>query len=202
MQLVVEDFEAYAPVILQSSPMSDAEFVKFCERYPDCRIECTADGEIIIMPPNFTKGSYRNSLITTQLCNWTEADGRGWAFDSSGGFVLPNGARRSPDSSWVSKARVARLPEEHLEGFFRLCPEFVVELRSATDRLDKLQAKMTEWIDNGAELGWLIDPRSRSVWIYRRGRTAERLEGPERLRGEGPVEGFELDLRRVWEGIQ
>lgn len=200
--MVVDDWESYAPITLQSPPLSDEEFLRFCERYPDYQIECTAEGEIIIMPPNHTKSGIRNNAISAQLWLWAEADRRGWAVDSSGGYVLPNGARRSPDASWVSKSRVAELPEASREGFFRLSPEFVVELKSSTDRIKKLQAKMAEWMENGSELGWLIDPETRTVWVYRRGREAERMENPERLHGEGPVAGFVLELKRVWQGLQ
>jgi Uma2 family endonuclease len=202
MQLVVDDWESYAPITLQSPPLSDEEFLRFCERYPDYQIECTAEGEIVIMPPNYSKGSYRNSLINIQLGSWARADGRGWVFDSSGGYVLPNGARRSPDASWVSKSRAARLPEASREAFFRLSPEFVVELKSSTEGIKKLQAKMVEWMENGTELGWLIDPDAQVVWVYRPRQAAERLDNPARLHGEGPVAGFVLELKEVWQGFQ
>src|SRR6266568_2912829 len=200
MQLVVEDFESMAPVILnpQSVPMTDEEFVAFCQQYEDCFVECTAEGEIIIMPPNYSGTSEQNLDVGAQLFMWTKKDGRGRAYDSSAGFRLPNGARRSPDASWIRKDRVAALPKKQQEGFYHLCPDFVIELRSSTDRINRLEAKMEEYIANGAELGWLIDPEERAVWIYRPGRAAECVVNAERIPGEGPVADFVLDLAEIW----
>lgn len=190
-----------APVILtpRSAPMTDEEFVAFCEQYDDCSIECTAEGEIVIMPPTYSRTGERNSEIVFQLMMWAKKDGRGRANLPSAGFRLPNGARRSPDASWTRKDRIAGLPKEQRERFYRLCPDFVVELRSSTDRISRLKNKMEEYIANGAELGWLIDPKEQTVWIYRPGRAAEPVVNPERIAGEGPVEGFSLDLAEIWE---
>jgi Uma2 family endonuclease len=132
------------------------------------------------------------------LFNWAERDGRGLAFDSSSGFILPNGAMRSPDASWVSRQRWSRLTEHEKETFSPLCPEFVVEVRSRTDSLKRLKLKMAEWIDNGAQLGWLIVPDQRFIEIYRPGAPPEKREGPAKIAGEGPVAGFKLDLRHIW----
>ena len=200
MQLVVEDFESMAPVILNPHrvPMTDEEFVAFCQQYEDCSVECTAEGEIVIMPPNYSRTGERNLEIGAQLLIWTKKDGRGRAYDPSAGFRLPNGARRSPDACWIRKDRIAELPKEQQEGFYHLCPDFVIELRSSTDRMKRLKAKMEEYIANGAELGWLIDPEERSVWIYRPGRPAECVANPERILGEGPVAGFVLELADIW----
>ena len=200
MQLVVEDFESMAPVILNPShvPMTDEEFVAFCQQYEDCSVECTAEGEIIIMPPNYSRTGKRNSEIGFQLTMWAKKDGRGEVYDSSSGFRLPNGARLSPDASWIRKDRVAALPKEQQERFYQLCPDFVIELRSSTDRINRLKAKMAEYIANGAELGWLIDPPERTVWIYRPGRAAECAVNIERLSGEGPAAGFVLELADIW----
>ncbi len=200
MQLVVEDFESMAPVILNPSrvPMTDEEFVTFCQQYEDCFVECTAEGEIIIMPPNYSRTGEQNSEIIIQLGVWAKKDGRGRVYDSSAGFRLPNGARRSPDASWIRKDRVAALPQEQQKRFYQLCPDFVIELRSSTDRIRRLKAKVEEYIANGAELGWLIDPEERTVWIYRPGHAAECIVNPERISGEGPVAGFVLELVDVW----
>ena len=200
MQLVVEDFELMAPVILNPcrGPMTDEEFIAFCQQYEDCMVECTAEGEIIIMPPNFSRTGEQNSEIGFQLRMWAKKDGHGRVYDSSAGFRLPNGARRSADASWIRKDRVAALPRKQQEGFYHLCPDFVIELRSATDRINRLKAKMEEYIANGAELGWLIDPKERAVWIYRAGCAAECVVNPEHISGEGPVAGFVLELADVW----
>jgi Uma2 family endonuclease len=201
MQLVVENFESMAPVVLhpENGPLTDEEFVTFCEQYPDMQVESTSEGEIEIMPPNYSRAGRRGGWIVHRLYAWAEADGRGECYDSQAGFVLPNGARRAPDASWIRKDRIAALPEPQQDTFYRLCPDFVIELRSPTDRMRRVQAKMEEYIANGAELGWLIDPETRTVWIYRVGREPEAVQQAERIEGEGPVAGFVLDLARVWE---
>ena len=201
MQLVVEDFESMAPVILNPLhvPMTDEEFVAFCQQYEDCSVECTAEGEIIIMPPNYSRTGKRNLALGARLWMWAQIDGRGEGYDSSTGFRLPNGARRSPDVSWIRKDRVAALPKDQQKRFYHLCPDFVIELRSPTDRIRRLMAKMEEYIANGAELGWLIDPEERTVWIYRPGLAPQCIANPERISGEGPVAGFTLELLDVWE---
>jgi Uma2 family endonuclease len=200
MQLVVEDFESMAPVILNPRrvPMTDDEFVAFCQQYEDCSVECTAEGEIIIMPPTYAVTGEQNSEIIAQLVMWAKKDRCGRVCDSSTGFRLPNGARRSPDASWIRKDRVAVLPKEQQEGFLHLCPDFVVELRSSTDRINRLKPKMEEYMANGAELGWLIGPKKRTVWIYRPGGAVECIVNPERIAGEGPVAGFVLELAGIW----
>jgi len=136
-----------------------------------------------------------------QLGNWAERDGRGIANDSSAGFRLPNGARRSPDASWTPKEEIRNLPGESRDGYWHLCPAFVIELRSHSDRLPVLRAKMEEYLANGARPGWMIDPENRTVEIYRPCRAPETLTGVDSISGEGPVEGFVLDLRTVWDPL-
>lgn len=151
------------------------------------------------MLPAFTLMGARNQEIGAQLCNWAVRDKRGLTFDSSTGWVLPNGARRSPDAAWVFKSRVRELDPAALQRFWRLCPDFVIELRSQSDRIGTLRSKMKEWIANGAQLGWLVDPENRAVEIYRPGTEAEVLSDPVEVRGEGPVEGFVLEVAPVWD---
>ncbi len=201
MQLIVEDFESLSPVVLHPEPMTDDAFYDFCQQYPDCTVERTAEGEILIMPPPGGESGFQNYDLNGQLWQWAERDGRGRGFDSSTDFMLPNNAARSPDAAWISRSRLDRLPKERKRKFIRLCPEFVVELRSPSDRLNRLQAKMQEWIDNGAEFGWLIDPDHRIVYVYRPGREPEKLVNPDRIAGEGPVAGFILNLRNIWAGL-
>ena len=129
---------------------------------------------------------------------WAERDGRGIACDSSTGYLLPNWGRRSPDASWTQLSRFRELSEESRSRFWHLCPDFVIEIRSSTDRTRVLQAKMEEWVENGAQLGWLIDPETETVTVYRPGREAEVATGVDSVTGEGPVAGFALDLRAVW----
>ena len=189
------------PLTVELPPMSEAEFYEFCRRNEDLRIERTAEGKIIVMAPAYTETGGWNRRITTQLANWADEDGRGEAFDSSAGFTLPNGAMRSPDSAWVSYARIDSLPEGGMHAFARLCPEFVIELFSSSDSLREVQAKMREWIENGTELGWLIDPYQRVVYEYTRD-GMRRLDDLSEIPGHGPVEGFTLDLRRIWKRLK
>ncbi len=165
----------------------------------DLRLERTAEGELIVNPPTGGESGKRNLNISTQLGNWFEANEElGEAFDSSTGFRLPSGADRSPDASWVSRERWQALTSQQRRGFVPLVPDFVIELRSESDSLPKLQAKMQEYIDNGAQLGWLIDPQNRRVEIYRQGEEVKVLENPSELSGEDVLPGFIIYLRRLW----
>jgi Uma2 family endonuclease len=193
--------EAFLPATLTARPMTDREFADFCAQHPDLSFETTAAGEIIVMPPNFSTTGARNLENCVQLGSWARKDGTGIAGDSSTGFLLPNGARRSPDASWTRKTDIAQLPPESRDGYWHLCPAFAIELRSHSDRLPVLAAKMKEYIDNGAQLGWLIDPDTRTVEIYRPEREPELLVGIDSVSGEGPVRGFVLNLRTVWDPL-
>ncbi len=201
MQLVLNDVESQAPVVLHPAPMTDDEFFAFCQLYPDFRVERTAQGEILIMPPAGGETAYRNSDLTGQLVSWARSDGRGRAFDSSAEFILPSGAARSPDASWVVRSRLDALTKAQKRKFLPLCPDFVVELTSPSDRLKLTQAKMEEWMANGAKLGWLLDADTRTAYVYRPAQAPERLDSPERLIGEGPVEAFVLELGEIWAGL-
>jgi Uma2 family endonuclease len=175
------------------------QFEALAAANPDLRLERTACGELIVNPPTGGESSQRNFSITTQLGNWFEVhEDLGEGFDSSTGFILLNGATRSPDASWVRRERWDALTPEQRQGFVPLCPDIVVELRSASDSLSKLQEKMQEYMVNGARLGWLIDPQNQRVEIYRPGREVEVLEQPMELSGEDVLPGFVLNLRRIW----
>jgi Uma2 family endonuclease len=196
MELLLD--ESFLPATLTAHRMTDKEFEALCNEHPDLFFEMSADGDLIVMLPAPSWTGVRNSDISRQLGNYSVSDGRGIATDSSAGFVLPNGARRSPDAAWTLHSAIEKLSPMSQEGFWHLCPDFVIELRSQSDRLKVVRAKMSEYIQNGAKLGWLIDPESRTVEIYRPDREPERIENAESVRGEGPVDGFVLDLRRVW----
>ena len=196
MAFLIDD--AFLPATLTAHPMTDEEFAGFCAEHPDLFFEMTAEGEIIVMPPTYSVTGARNADLCGQLRSWSRADGRGIACDSSTGFVLPNGARRSPDASWVLKTRVQQLDPVVRERFWRLCPDFAIELRSASDRLPVMREKMREYLASGAQLGWLIDSENRSVAIYRPDREVEIRTGIDSLAGEGPVAGFVLELASVW----
>jgi Uma2 family endonuclease len=179
--------------------VTQAQFEALVVANRDLRLERTATGELIVNPPTGGESGQRNFSITGQLARWYEEhEDLGEGFDSSTGFRLPNGADRSPDAAWVSRDRWEALTPQQRKGFVPLCPDFVVELRSESDSLPKLQAKMGEYIDNGAKLGWLIDPQNRQVEIYRADREVEVLENPTELSGEDVLPGFLLNLRRVW----
>jgi Uma2 family endonuclease len=191
--------EAFLPATLSSGPLSDEEFEELCAEHPDLFFETTGEGQIIVMPPTYSLTGARNSGITGPLFVWARADRRGIATDSSTGFNLPNGARRSPDAAWTLKTRVAQLDPASRRKFWRLCPDFVIELQSDTDNPRLVREKMQEWMANGAQLGWLIDPERRSVSIYRPEGAVETLTGLDSVSGEGPVHGFTLDLSFIWD---
>lgn len=180
--------ETYLPVTLFVPDISDAQFQEFCEQYADFRLEYTAEGELIIMPPTDAETGYRNATITASLFNWSRIAGTGRVTDSSAGFALPNGARLSPDAAWSSLERFAR----------HACPEFVIELLSPFDRPKVTRAKMHEWTQNGAELAWMIAPATRTVTVFRPGREPQEQAGLDSITGEGPVAGFVLNLRDIW----
>ncbi len=202
MQIVLKDIEAQSTVRIQPERrMTDDEFYEFCCANPDLRIERTAEGEIVIMPPTGGETSYRNSELTAQLRNWARKDGRGRAFESNVEYFLPNGAARSPDASWVLRSRLDALTRQQKRKFLPICPDFVVELTSPSDRLIQVRAKMREWIDNGAQLGWLLDADRRTAYIYRPAQEPVRIVNPSELIGDDPVAGFRLELPDIWEGL-
>lgn len=162
------------------------------------RLERTAPGELVIMPPTGGNTGRKNIAIEAQLWNWNEQEKLGVVFDSSTGFRLPNKADRSPDAAWVSKERWDALTPSQQETFPPLCPDFVIELRLSGDTMKPLREKMVEYIENGAKLGWLIDPKNQLVEIYRRDRKVEVLENPNSLSGEDILPNFVLDLRKIW----
>lgn len=178
--------------------LSDDDFFEFCQANQDWRIERTSDGDIIIMPPTGLETGGRNFNLAGMFHAWVRADGTGKGFDSSTGFILPNGAERSPDLAWVRLSRLNALTERQRERFAPLCPDFVVELRSPSDSLTALQAKMEEYIENGAQLGWLIDPFEKKVYVYRPQAQVECLDNPATVSGEPLLKGFVLDVGELW----
>jgi len=164
----------------------------------DLQLERTATGELLVMPPTGGTTGKRNADIEGQLWLWNRQSKLGVVFDSSTGFHLPNGADRSPDAAWVRQERWNALTPEQQEGFVPLCPDFVLELRSKNDNMAPLRAKMKEYIDNGARLGWLINRKNKKVEIYRQSREVEVLDNPTTLSGEDVLPGLVLDLTEVW----
>jgi Uma2 family endonuclease len=190
------------PVILHFgrllNKISDREFFAFCEANRDLRIERTSDGDLIIMPPTGGETGNRNFSLTTAFGGWVEADGSGLGFDSSTGFCLPNGAIRSPDLAWVRRMRWEQLSSAEKIEFPPICPDFVLELRSSSDSLSELKAKMAEYIENGAELGWLLDPMEKRLYIYQPNLEVICLEKPDSVSGDPVLSGFVLSLRGFW----
>jgi Uma2 family endonuclease len=185
------------PTLELTIELTDEQFFQLCQNNRDLRFERTASGELIIMPPVGSDTGRRNIKITTQLEVWSSQNHLGVAFDSSSGFKLPNGADRSPDASWVKRERWEALTHEQQEKFAPLCPDFVVELRSPSDSLEKVRAKMKEYMDNGARLGWLINPKNQQVEIYRPNQDVEIIQSPATLSGEDVLSGFVLDLNPI-----
>ena len=178
--------------------MTVQEFYEFCLANRDLRIERTDKGEVIIMPPAFSDTGNRNFNIAVQLGIWADQDATGLGFDSSAGFTLPNGATRSPDASWISLSRWNVLTDEQKASFAPICPDFVIELRSASDRLNDLQEKMLEYLMNGILLGWLIDRKNRQVYVYRPNQDVEILDNPETVKGDPELPGFGLQMAKIW----
>ncbi len=179
--------------------MTDKTFYEFCQRNKDFRFEMDKRGNLIVMPPTFLETSRKNAKINFYLVAWAEKDKTGIAFESDGMFTLPNGAKRAPDAFWILKEIYFALSlVEREERFARICPDFVIELRSKSDNLRKLQNKMREYIENGARLGWLIDPYEKRVHVYRGDKTVEVFNNPTTVSGEDVLRGFDLDLTEIW----
>lgn len=182
-----------------SLTVSQAQFDELVIANRDLQLERTAEGVLIVNPPTGWETGERNFSLAVELGIWLRSSGiEGKAFDSSTGFILPNGATRSPDISWISQARWASLSDEQKSTFASVCPEFVIELRSSSDRLKPIQEKMQEYIDNGAKLGWLINPQNRQVEIYRNRLPVEILDAPSELSGEQVLPGFVLNPNLIW----
>ena len=178
--------------------LTDGAFHTLCRANPDVKLERTAEGELVIVPPTGGTSGRKNRNLTGQFSNWVEENlALGEGFDSSTLFQLPNGAKRSPDASWVVRRRWDGLTAQQQDGYPPLCPDFVVELRSPTDSLEELQVKMQEYMNNGTRLGWLINPKSQQVEIYRQGQEKEILQAPTSLSGEQVLPGFVLDLKGI-----
>ena len=196
-------FVELPPMVLRLAPvidMSDEQFFDLCQLNHDLRLERTSQGDLVIMPPTGGETGRANFELTGLFGHWVHADGTGVGFGSSTGFTLPNGATRSPDLSWVRRGRWEALTPGQRQQFPPLCPDFVLELRSPSDALATVQAKMQEYLDNGAQLGWLIDPIEKKVYIYRPQAAVEGFDNPQTISGDPVLPSFVLELKRVWNG--
>lgn len=180
-------------------PMENDDFLQLSRDNQDVQIEMTKDGDLIIMPGTGGLTGRKNSRIIRRLDEWMEKDGKGVAFDSDTIFCLPNGAKKIPDASWVSNKKWDALSEEEQAGIVPFAPDFAIELRSRTDSLKDLQAKMQEYIENGVSLGWLIDANERKVYIYRPEKEVEILDNPNEISGESLLQDFKLNLQEIWD---
>jgi Uma2 family endonuclease len=196
---MLEQEEPFAVALdVNSVGMTDERFYQLCQDNEDLRLELTADGDLIIMAPTGGTTGSRNADINFQLTAWARKDGAGLSFDSSTMFILPNGANRSPDGSWVSRDRWDALSQDERDKFVPLCPDFVLELRSPSDSLRFLQEKMREYIANGAQLGLLIDPKPKRVYVYRADQSVESLDNPTGISCDPVLPGFVLELKDIW----
>ena len=189
------------PLVLRLRPaleLSEDQFFALCQLNRGLRIERNAEGELLIMPPTGGGTGRRNAEITRQLGNWAVRDGTGLVFDSSTGFRLPNTAVRAPDAAWMRRSLLDAIPIERQEEFIPACPDFVLELRSPSDQLRDVQAKMREYLANGAQLGWLLDPGPHRVYVYRPDAPVERPNNPDTVSADPVMPGFVLELREVW----
>jgi Uma2 family endonuclease len=202
MQIALPDLTL--PATLSFDPenrLNDDEYYEFCVANADINFERTSEGEIIIVPPAGGESDFRNVEVIGLLREWAKKNGDGRAFGSSVQFMLPDGSALSPDAAWVSNARVATLSKQELRKFPHLVPEFVVEVLSPSDRLSAARKKMRVWAANGVELGWLIDGDNRRVYVYRGTAEPRLVTDADSISGEGPVEGFVMPLREIWEGL-
>jgi Uma2 family endonuclease len=190
------------PIVLRLPPeikMTDDQFFEFCQINRDLRIERNKLGELLIMTPTASDTGYREAGIIGQLWVWSKKDGTGISFSSSTGFTLSTGAEYSPDAAWMRKERWNALSPEQQKKFAPICPDFVVELRSASDNLKPLQEKMEEYMrEPGIQLGWLIDRKNRKVYIYHPGQAVKCLDNPATVSGEPVLPGFMLDMSEIW----
>lgn len=189
-----------SPLTIKLDPLtlSDEQFYQLCQNNRDLRFERNCRGDLMIMSPTGGETGERNSEINYQLRHWNKQSQRGKVFDSSTGFKLPNGSDKSPDAAWIPSEKWNNLTLKQQQGFVPLCPDFVIELRSKSDDLKVLQEKMLEYLENGTQLGWLINRQDRQVEIYRQGQAVDVLSNPMSLSGENILPNFFLDLAPIW----
>lgn len=187
-----------APIEFHFGGLTDKQFENLCRNHRDIKFELNKKGDLIIVPPTSPEAGWKNSELTTEVTIWSRIDKTGIVFDSSTMFTLPNGAKRSPDVSWMTKEKYNTLSGEEKQTFSKIVPDFVIELRSPTDSLKPIQNKMKEYIENGVKLGWLIDPKEKNVHIYRENGEIEILENPKIVSGENVLNGFTLNVSRLW----
>lgn len=191
--------DAYIPPeLIGAKGMTPEQFEQLCRKYRKLRLELTSTGELIVMPPTGSETGRQNADLTYQLEAWSRQDKTGVVFGSSAGFILPNGAIRSPDASWIKREKWDSLTAQQRKRFGPFCPDFAVEIRSPSDTLTELYLKMFEYLENGMSLGWLIDPSKRQVYVYRPNEEVVILDSPETVSGDPLLPGFKLNLAELW----
>jgi Uma2 family endonuclease len=204
MRGLVDEY-GLAPVTVQTTPvlkLDDDQLFDFCQLNRDLRIERSAKGELLIMPPEGGSSGRGSAKLVHAFSTWAEKEGSGEVFGSSTGYILPNGAMRSPDLSWVQTDRLRKLTPKQWKRFLPLCPDFVLELRSESDSLRILKAKMEEYVANGAQLAWLLDPLRKQVFVYAPEKKPKLHERPIILKGDPVLKGFILDVPAIWAAIE
>lgn len=184
---------------LSTEPITDEHFQQLCILNPELRLETNSEGELIIMSPTGSETGRQNSDLGGQFWYWNKQAKLGIVFDSSTGFTLPNGAKRSPDVSWIAIDRWNSLSKKEREGFAPIAPDFILELKSPSDSLVTLQNKMSEYMNNGVRLGWLINPRNKQIEIYQQGKTKEALDNPNTIANDDVLPGLVIELDTIWE---
>jgi Uma2 family endonuclease len=201
MMLVVLESILMTAITIKLDPvvsLTTEQFYQICQENPELKLERTAHQEIVAMPPTGGETGRSNANINFQLSLWNNQTELGEVFDSSTGFSLPNGADRSPDAAWIEKSRWDALTTTQKQKFIPLCPDFLLEILSPTDSLLQTQQKMQEYLDNGCQLGWLINRRTKTVEIYRPHMTIEIMTNPTMVGGEKVLPGFILNLAKIW----
>ena len=187
------------PHLIGLNHVTHEQFWELCVEYPDLRLELTSSGELIVMPPTGYSTGKRSFNLVYQVAAWAKRDGTGVGFGTDTGYTLPNGAIRGPDVSWMRREKADNVSKDEMDRFAHVCPDFVVELRSASDRLPPLMNKMDEYIENGASLGWLIDPKKRRVYVFKPGEEMVILENPTVVSGDPLLPGFKLEMEEIWQ---
>ena len=183
---------------LKEVGISEDQFFQLCGDNSDLFMELTAQKELVIMSPNGLKSGWRDTMLATELMIWARKDGTGIAFGPSAGYTLPNGAVRGPDASWIRRHRLSVFTDEELEKFAHICPDFAAEIASPSNTVAELKVKMEEYLANGAQLGWLIDPYHTRVYIYRSGKAVDVLENPTMISGDPVLNGFTFNVAEIW----
>lgn len=201
LESVLEPLERIEIVIPATSDAREI-FRQVAELYDDRKVELTEEGHIIVMAPTGLEGGYLSGEVFGQLRDWARRTGTGKAFDSSSGFYITRQQNRSPDAAWVSNARIERIPKQDRKRFAPFCPDFAIEVKSPSDALSELQTKCLTYVQCGAASAWLIDPETRTVWIYEAGSDVpNELRGIDSVQGSGALDSFVLDLTPIWAGL-